>query len=127
MRPEQARILSERDIKPVVGPKFFREGEQVLFQFTIDTANIIGPRPATRKDQEAHAGAWAEFIQAEGVSALDRDASGQDGGSLPVEPNIADAVAASFQAITDKPTEPTLSPQAQGGVKPRRGRPPKVR
>lgn len=125
MRPEQARILAERDIKPAVGPKFFRDGDQVMFQFTIDTANVIGPRPATRGDQEKHAGAWAAFIAAEGVSSLDRDASGEDGGSLPVE--VADAVGASIRAITDTPPEPALSPTAQHGVKPRRGRPPKAR
>jgi hypothetical protein len=125
MRPEEARILSERDIKPAVGPTFFRDGAQVMFRFVIDTANVIGPRPATRSDQDKHPGAWAEFCRAEEVSPLDRDASGEDGGSLPVD--VVDAVAASFQAITDRPAEPQLSPTAQHGVKPRRGRPPKAR
>lgn len=126
MRPEQARILAERNIMPARGPRFFREGGKVMFEFVIDTANRIGPHPASRRDQADHAGAWEEFCRREDVSPLDRDASGSVGGSLPVD-HVADAVAASFQSLTDKPAEPQLSPQVQGGVKPRRGRPPKVR
>ena len=92
MRPEEARVLSERNIMPARGPRFFREGGEVLFQFVIDTTNILGPRPATRRDQQEHAGAWKAFCDAEGVSALDRDASGSDGGSLPEESPAVDPV-----------------------------------
>lgn len=86
MRPEDARILTERNIMPTPGPAFFRgEDGEPWFRFVIDSASIIGPRLANRKDQQDHPGAWATFIAAEGVSALDRDAQGSDGGSLPAE------------------------------------------
>lgn len=88
-RPEEARVLTERNIMPARGPKFFREDGQVRFHFVIDVVNVLGPRPATRKDQDEHPGAWAAFCREEGVPALDRDASGADGGTLPVEPKPA--------------------------------------
>lgn len=79
------RADTERNMLPQVGARFFRDGEQVLFQFVIDSGNMLGPRPATRLDQQKHPGAWAAFAAAEGVSALDRDASGSEGGSLSAE------------------------------------------
>lgn len=79
------RADTERNILPAVGPKFMRDGDDVLFTFVIDTGNVVGPRPATRADQQKHPGAWSAFCAANGVSALDRDASGAEGGSLPVE------------------------------------------
>lgn len=83
MDPRRAK--TERNMLPTVGAKFYREAGEVLFAFVIDPANVMGPRPATRVDQQKHAGAWAAFCAADGVSALDRDASGTEGGSLPVE------------------------------------------
>lgn len=81
------RAQFERDVLPKVGAAFFRGvNGDLLFQFVVDTANVIGPRPAVRSDQEKHPGAWAAFCEAEAVSALDRDASGEPGGSLPQEP-----------------------------------------
>jgi hypothetical protein len=80
------RAHTERNMLPTVGPGFLRGPDgAVWFQYVIDPGNVIGPRPATRRDQESHAGAWAAFTAAEGVSALDRDGSGEDGGSLPAE------------------------------------------
>jgi hypothetical protein len=79
------RAQTERNMLPVVGPSFFREGETVMFQFVVDSSNVLGPRPAKRTDQENHPGAWAQFAAADGVSPLDRDGSGEDGGSLPSE------------------------------------------
>lgn len=80
------RAQTERDMLPKVGATFFRDDKgELLFQFVVDSSNIIGPRPARRSDQENHAAAWAEFAAAKGVTALDRDASGRDGGSLPLE------------------------------------------
>lgn len=73
----------ERTAIPVPGPKFERIDGEVMFKFVIDGGSVIGPRPATKKDQETHVGAWQDFCALEGVSALDRDADGQDGGSLP--------------------------------------------
>lgn len=104
MRPEEARILAERNIKPAVGPRFFREGDEVMFEFIIDTANIIGPRPATRGDQTEHSGAWAAFAREEDLQALDRDADGEAGGSLAAEPSVT----------SDEPPK-----QRRGGRRPR--------
>ena len=73
----------ERTALPVPGPKFERIDGEVMFKFVIDGGSVIGPRPATKKDQETHVGAWQDFCTLDGVSALDRDADGQDGGSLP--------------------------------------------
>jgi len=97
MDPRQA--LTERDMLPSVGAAFFLEEEAVLFRFVIDQGNIIGPRRATRGDQERHAGAWAAFVAASGVSSLDRDAKDGPGGSLPVEspPELV------VEAATSKP------------------------
>lgn len=90
MDPRRAK--TERNMLPTVGASFYREGDDVLFVFVIDPGNIMGPRPATRADQEKHAGAWAAFCAADGVSALDRDGSGEDGGSLPSESPVVVAV-----------------------------------
>lgn len=73
----------ERNAYAVPGPKFERVDGELLFSFVIDSSNVLGPRPATKADQEKHLGAWREFCAREGVSPLDRDADGSDGGSLP--------------------------------------------
>ena len=72
---------------PAPGPRFFRgEDGHPMFEFVIDSSNVIGPRVATRGDQDKHVGAWRMFADAEGAAGpLDRDASGTLGGSLPVE------------------------------------------
>jgi hypothetical protein len=94
------RAQTERNMLPVVGPSFFREGETVMFQFVVDSSNVLGPRPAKRTDQENHPGAWAQFAAADGVSSLDRDAKDGPGGSLPVEsPSAAPPV----EAVTSEP------------------------
>lgn len=101
------RALAERNSLPKVGARFFCEGDEVMFEFIVDPNTVIGPRPATRRDQEQHAGAWEEFRRAEGVSALDRDADGEDGGSLAVESQSA-----------PEPTPPVV----EEAPKPRRAR-----
>lgn len=73
----------ERTAIPVPGPKFERIDGEVMFKFVIDGGSVIGPRPATAKDQAEHVGAWHSFIDSEGGSPLDRDGDGQAGGSLP--------------------------------------------
>lgn len=83
MDPRRSR--TERNMLPDVGPAFFREGGEVQFRFVIDSGNVVGPRPATRADQQKHPEAWSAFAAASGVSSLDRDASGGDGGSLVAE------------------------------------------
>jgi hypothetical protein len=74
---------------PKVGATFSRVDGEVVFTFIIDSANVIGPKPATRDLQKAHPAAWAAFCQTEDVSALDRDAKSGAGGSLPADPPAA--------------------------------------
>jgi hypothetical protein len=102
------RAATERNMIPTVGPVFYRDGGEVMFRFIIDSGNVVGPRPATRRDQEQHAAAWSAFAAAEGVSSLDRDATGGDGGSLPSEP---EGPAVPVETPTSaEPTEPEPAP-----------------
>lgn len=71
-----------RDLGHVAGARFFREGEDLFFAYVMDASSILGPRPATTKDQEDHPAAWAEFCAREDIDPLDRDARGGAGGSL---------------------------------------------
>ena len=73
----------ERNILPAVGPNFFRADDLVMFSFVVDASTTIGPRIATRGDQKTHPEAWEAFAAKEKIRLLDRDASGEDGGSLP--------------------------------------------
>jgi hypothetical protein len=43
------------------GPRFWSEGERVLFVHHLDGSTRIGPREAEEADKAAHAGAWADF------------------------------------------------------------------
>jgi hypothetical protein len=75
--------MSERVAYTTPGPAFLRDEDgTVLFRFVNDARNVIGPRPATTRDQENHPGAWSEFQAAEGLVALDRDGKDGPGGSL---------------------------------------------
>lgn len=54
--------LTERNMLPQRGASFFRDPDgQVLFQFVVDTSNVIGPRKATKADTEKHTEAWSRF------------------------------------------------------------------
>jgi hypothetical protein len=55
----------ERDAIPARGPRFFREDEEVMFEFVIDGTNRIGPRLAMKDDSLKHPEAWAEFAAGE--------------------------------------------------------------
>lgn len=71
------------------GARFFRsedEPAQVMFEFVVDPATMIGPRPATQADQAKHPDAWAAYLRDADLNPLDRDADGAAGGSLPKEP-----------------------------------------
>jgi len=74
----------ERTIMAVPGPKFERLDGVVMFKFVIDSGSVIGPRPATKTDQENHAEAWRLFCLGDGVAPVDR--AGDGGASLPAEP-----------------------------------------
>lgn len=55
----------ERNAIPTIGAAFYREAGEVMFQFVIDTGNIVGPRPATKADSEKHPEAWHAFVTGE--------------------------------------------------------------
>lgn len=106
--------MLERNAMPAPGPRFFRgDDERVMFEFVIDSGNIIGPRPATQVDQDKHVGAWRLFADAVGAAGpLDRNASGAPGGSLPATDEAAAALAAAEPAppvetppVVDEETE----------------------
>lgn len=99
------RASTERNMLPDVGPVFFRENGEVMFRFVIDSGNVVGPRPATRRDQDQHPAAWSAFAAAEGVSGLDRDARGGSGGSLPAEPE-SPSVAVEVSTVAAEPEPP---------------------
>ncbi len=61
----EGTTLRERNIMPKVGPRFFRDGDAVMFEFVVDPNNIIGPRPATKADSEKHREAFSEFAAAD--------------------------------------------------------------
>ena len=107
--PDTARTRAERNALPPVGARFFREGAEVRFTFVIDTANVIGPREATRQDQERFPDEWAVFLAADASSPLDRDGDGLAGGSLVASPAPA----------ADEPAPPPKA--AQGPRRARRG------
>lgn len=64
MDPRSA--TTERNMLPSVGPVFFREGDDVLFQFVIDPGNIVGPRLARAQDVRAHGEAFQAFCSEHG-------------------------------------------------------------
>jgi hypothetical protein len=60
----------ERTVMAVPGPKFERIDGAVTFKFVIDSGSVIGPRPATKTDQENHAEAWRLFCLTADVKPL---------------------------------------------------------
>lgn len=52
----------ERDIGVERGPRFYRDDGELMFAFGIDPSNSIGPRQATKIDQERWPEAWAAFL-----------------------------------------------------------------
>lgn len=54
-------MSTERAAHFTPGPRFFRDGDDVMFEFVIDGSNVIGPRKATDADKEKHSRAWAEL------------------------------------------------------------------
>lgn len=84
-----ARFLAERNLLPTIGPRFFRgESGEVMFEFVIDTANIVGPRPAKDSDREAHALAWREFAKRDVGDG--RDESAEESPPVPAETDFAE-------------------------------------
>lgn len=63
----EGTTLRERNIMPKVGPRFFRDGDAVMFEFVVDPNNVIGPRPAYKADSEKHREAFSEFAAADAL------------------------------------------------------------
>lgn len=59
MDPRRAAV--ERNAHFTRGPRFFREGDRLMFEFVIDATNTLGPRPANDGDKRTHSEAWREF------------------------------------------------------------------
>jgi hypothetical protein len=107
-------VNRDRNMLPQVGPKFFRDGDAVMFEFVIDSGNVIGPREATRGDQAKHPTAWSAFVEAGGLDPLDRDGQGGIGGSLPVESQEVVPV----EAAPEPPAFVVASEDEPEGVRP---------
>lgn len=61
---DTTRARAERDVLPARGASFFLEDGVLMFKFVIDTANVIGPRPAKPADAESYPAEWAAFKSA---------------------------------------------------------------
>lgn len=57
------RAATERNAHFTRGPRFFRAGGDVMFEFVIDATNVIGPRKANDGDRRNYAAAWAHFSE----------------------------------------------------------------
>jgi hypothetical protein len=64
--------------KPVLGPRFYREGDEVMFVHVVDRANVLGPRRATNRDKQEHPELWAAYTAS--LGQLDGDNDGHPGG-----------------------------------------------
>ena len=104
--------MLERNAMPAPGARFFRGDDgRPMFEFVIDSSNVIGPRIATQADQDKHVGAWRLFADAEGAAGpLDRNASGTPGGSLPATPEAAAALAAEPDPAPAEPASEAPKP-----------------
>lgn len=83
MSEDQKTVVS-RDLGASVGPAFFEQDGVTMFRFVLDSANIIGPRKATKADKAEHAGAWDAFNVGR-LPQLDHDGDNRPGGSKPAE------------------------------------------
>ena len=57
--PTPDRLISVR------GPRFYREGGELMFVLHLDGSTRDGPRPATKADKAAHAEALGVFERGE--------------------------------------------------------------
>lgn len=82
---DEQRLVLERNIGFIRGPRFFTRDDEVMFTFGIDPNNVIGPRAVTEADKREHAAAWSAFMAS--LPQLDHDGDGEPGGSLPAPKN----------------------------------------
>lgn len=52
------------------GPRFYAEGETIMFVLHLDGSTQIGPREATEADIREHTEAYAAFLQGDEATAL---------------------------------------------------------
>jgi len=55
----------ERNAVPKRGPRFYREGERVLFECVFDRSTTIGPAAVTDAHREAYPREWQAFLDAD--------------------------------------------------------------
>jgi len=94
----------ERNVGFSAGPLFLERDGEILFQYTMDSSSVVGPRKATQADKDEHKGAWELFS---------RD-------SLP-QTVLDDEGDVAFE----RPLRPVSEDHAHVEPAPRRGRPPK--
>lgn len=124
------------DAPPAREARFYREGDEVMFHFIIDEGNVIGPRPATKRDKWNHAAAWRAFSaldaeeDAADVAVLEAARDASEAGSLEtvsheeVKANLSDA--GSFNGADPAKFDHDNS-GAPGGSKPRAARKPSTK
>jgi hypothetical protein len=95
---------AERDVLPARGASFLLgDGGQVLFQFVIDTANVIGPRPATDADKATHSGEWTRFLLENPPPPLEEESPPAGAAQGAFIPQGAGDDSESRAAATDRP------------------------
>lgn len=69
MDPRRCQV--ERNAHFTRGPRFFRHGDGVLFEFIIDASNVVGPRPARIGDVRTHGDEFKAFVREHGPCSQD--------------------------------------------------------
>lgn len=111
----------ERNVGFSAGPLFLEQDGVVMFQYTMDSASIVGPRKARQADKDEHKGAW-ELFNRDRLPQLDHDGNGFPGGSLPQTVLDADG-----DVAFERPLRPVGEEHVHVDPAPRRGRPPKLK
>jgi len=93
----------ERNVGFSAGPLFLERGGEVLFQYTMDSSSVVGPRKATQADKDEHKGAWEAFNEGLSQTVLDDDGD----------------------VAFERPLRPVSEDHVHVEPAPRRGRPPK--
>jgi hypothetical protein len=89
------------------GPLFFRQGEDLMFQYGVDASNALGPRKAKPSDQADHPGAYNTFLEAEANVLPDHRPAG---GAAPVAPDSSNS-----GGIDGPKRNPVGRPRKRGG------------
>lgn len=111
----------DRNVGFARGPLFLERDGITMFQYTLDSASIVGPRKATQADKDEYKGEWEAFNK-DRLPQLDRDGDGFPGGSLPQ--TIRDDEG---DVAFERPLRPVSEDHVHVDPAPRRGRPPKLK